>query len=61
MKATFDQTVREIAVERPASLRVFESLGIDYCCCGQRSLREACESASVSPDEVLNRISAAEG
>lgn len=61
MKATFDQTVREIAVERPASLRVFESLGIDYCCGGQRSLREACESASVSPDEVLYRISAAGG
>lgn len=61
MKATFDQTVREIAVERPASLRVFESFGIDYCCGGQRSLREACERASVSPDEVLNRISAAEG
>lgn len=60
MKATFDQTVREIAVEHPASVRVFESLGIDYCCGGQRSLREACERASVSPDEVLSRISAAE-
>lgn len=61
MKAAFDQTVREIAVGHPASLRVFESFGIDYCCGGQRSLREACERASVSPDEVLTRISAAEG
>lgn len=60
MKATFDQTVREIAVDHPASVRVFESLAIDYCCGGQRSLREACERASVSPDEVLTRISAAE-
>lgn len=60
MKATFDQTVREIAIEHPASVRVFESLGIDYCCGGQRSLREACERARVSADEVLNQISVAE-
>ena len=60
MKASLEQTVREIAIKQPASVRVFESLGIDYCCGGQRSLREACERASVSPDEVLNRISGAE-
>lgn len=60
MRASLEQTVREIAIKQPASVRVFESLGIDYCCGGQRSLREACERASVSPDEVLNRISAAE-
>ncbi|HLG98900.1 MAG TPA: iron-sulfur cluster repair di-iron protein [Bryobacteraceae bacterium] len=61
MKASMDHTVREIAIKHPASVRVFESLGIDYCCGGQRSLREACGRASVSPDEVLDRISAAEG
>ncbi len=55
-----NQTVREIAIRHPASVRIFESLGIDYCCGGQRSLREACERANVPPDEVLNRISAAE-
>jgi len=60
MNATFDQTVREIAIKHPASVRVFESLGIDYCCGGQRSLREACERASASPVEVLNRILAGE-
>lgn len=55
-----NQTVREIAIRRPASVRIFESLGIDYCCGGRRSLREACERAKVPPDEVLNRIFAAE-
>ena len=60
MKASFYQTVREIAVEHPASVRVFESLGIDYCCGGQRSLREACERASVSPHDVLDLIFSAE-
>ena len=27
-----NQTVREIAINNPATVRVFESLGIDYCC-----------------------------
>jgi len=60
MTVTFDQTVREIAIKHPASVRIFESLGIDYCCGGRRSLREACERVGVSPDGVLNRISAGE-
>jgi regulator of cell morphogenesis and NO signaling len=42
-----DQTVREIAINHPASVRVFENLGIDYCCGGKRPLEEACEKANV--------------
>jgi len=42
-----DQTVREIAINHPASVRVFENLGIDYCCGGKRALEEACEKANV--------------
>ncbi|MGA2882584.1 MAG: iron-sulfur cluster repair di-iron protein [Bryobacteraceae bacterium] len=42
-----DQTVREIAINHPATIRVFENLGIDYCCGGRRPLEEACEKASV--------------
>ncbi len=60
MDLTVNQTVREIAIRHPASVRIFESLGIDYCCGGHRSFGEACERANVPPDEVLNRISAAE-
>jgi regulator of cell morphogenesis and NO signaling len=37
-------TVAELVVERPARARVFERLGIDYCCGGKTSLAEACES-----------------
>jgi regulator of cell morphogenesis and NO signaling len=33
---TIEKTVREIALENPSSIRVFETLGIDYCC-GQTS------------------------
>ncbi len=38
MNATTDKTVRELALENPAATRLFEKLGIDYCCAGNRSL-----------------------
>jgi len=47
------KTVREIAVEMPASTRLFEKLGIDYCCGGGRPLAEACASMGLEVDEVV--------
>ncbi len=35
-------TVAELVVEKPGRARLFEQLGIDYCCGGKRSLAEAC-------------------
>lgn len=58
MKANIDQAVREIAINNPRSVPVFESLGIDYCCGGKRSLQEACQRANVPLEEVLHRLSA---
>lgn len=47
------QTVREIALENPASIRVFEAFGIDYCCGGRKPLAEACEAKNISVDAVI--------
>ena len=47
------QTVREIALENPASIRVFEAFGIDYCCGGRKPLTEACEARNISVDAVI--------
>jgi len=47
------QTVREIALENPASIRVFESFGIDYCCGGRKPLSEACEAKNIALDTVI--------
>ena len=47
------KTVREIAVEMPQATRIFETLGIDYCCGGQKSLNEACAAANLNVSEVL--------
>ena len=51
------KTVRELVLEMPNAVRVFEKLGIDYCCGGSKTLQEACTAANLSSDEVLESIS----
>lgn len=58
--ATPQTTVRDIAIEQPASIRVFEKYGIDYCCGGRRPLAEVCDEHSLQLDEVLAAIQNAE-
>ncbi len=53
------KTVREIALEQPHSIRVFEHFGIDYCCGGRKPLAEACIARDVSVDEVLAALDSA--
>jgi len=55
------KTVRELAVEVPNATRVFEKLGIDYCCGGHRPLEEACASANVAVDDVLRALELGSG
>ena len=56
MTLTTEKTVRDIAIENPGAVQMFEALGIDYCCGGHRTLNEACERAKVSPDRALELI-----
>ena len=58
MSATTEKTVRELALENPAATRVFEKLGIDYCCGGTRTLDEACRTAGVSVSQVVEALAA---
>lgn len=53
------QTVREIALEQPSSIRVFEHYGIDYCCGGRKPLAEACIATAVEVDVVIAALEAA--
>jgi regulator of cell morphogenesis and NO signaling len=57
---TTEKTVRELALENPAATRVFEKLGIDYCCGGNKSLDEACRAANLNMDQVLDSLEMAE-
>ncbi|HTR37953.1 MAG TPA: iron-sulfur cluster repair di-iron protein [Bryobacteraceae bacterium] len=56
MKADRETLVRDIAVEHPQAVRVFESHGIDYCCGGRRPLEEACREANVAVEKVLEEL-----
>jgi len=49
-------TVREVALQTPDAMRVFEKLGIDYCCGGHRPLAEAAAEASLTVNEVMRAI-----
>ncbi|MGC1786445.1 MAG: iron-sulfur cluster repair di-iron protein [Terriglobales bacterium] len=56
---TPEKTVRELALEDPTATRVFEKLGIDYCCGGNKSLDEACRAANLNPNQVLDSLKVA--
>ena len=55
------RTVREFALEIPGATRIFEKLGIDYCCGGSQSLADACATAGVAVDEVLGTLNTTAG
>jgi regulator of cell morphogenesis and NO signaling len=56
MTVAIEKSVRELALENPAATRVFEKLGIDYCCGGNKSLGEACRTANLDIDLVLQSL-----
>jgi regulator of cell morphogenesis and NO signaling len=40
----------------PEATRVFEKMGIDYCCGGATPFQEACQNAGLSTDEVIQSL-----
>jgi regulator of cell morphogenesis and NO signaling len=60
MSVMTEKTVRELALEIPAATRVFEKLGIDYCCGGNKTLEEACQAANLPMDGVVESLHTAD-
>src|SRR5439155_21860278 len=53
------KAVREVALNNPAATRVFEKLGIDYCCGRNKSLEQACGEANLKIQQVLQSLKSA--
>src|SRR5579864_2564105 len=60
MSVMTEKTVRDLALEIPAATRVFEKLGIDYCCGGNRTLEEACQTANLPIGPVVESLHTAD-
>jgi len=50
---TEQTTLRSIALEQPATIRVFENLHLDYCCGGNRALSTACAEKGLDITAVV--------
>jgi len=53
------QTISEIASRSLGAVRVFERLGIDYCCGGKRPVEDACKELGLDAAAVLAELEAA--
>ena len=60
MQPTENITVSEIAAKSLAAVRVFERLGIDYCCGGKRPLADVCRQKGYDAAAVRNELDEAE-
>ena len=49
-------TVGQLVANRPSRSRVFQRLGIDFCCCGKQSLEVACRAKGLDPGAVLKTL-----
>jgi regulator of cell morphogenesis and NO signaling len=52
--------VRDLAIEQPSSVRVFERFNIDYCCGGRKPLEAVCAERQIALSEVLGALDEAE-
>jgi regulator of cell morphogenesis and NO signaling len=54
-------TLGDLVADNPATARVLDGVGLDYCCDGDRTLDEACAAAGLDPAAVADALAAVEG
>ena len=59
MTITEQTTISDIAAAVPSSVRVFQRVGIDFCCGGSKPIGVACEEQRLSFADVAREIDAA--
>lgn len=56
MNITKDSHVSAVATEMPATIRIFQEHGIDFCCGGKRPLAEACADRGLDVDALVAKL-----
>lgn len=51
-----DRTVGDLVAERPSRAKVFERLGVDYCCKGNVALSEACAAKGADASAIAAEL-----
>lgn len=59
MTITRDARVSDMATETPATIRIFQEHGIDFCCGGKRPLADVCEERGIDVDGLLAELQSA--
>ena len=55
------RTVADLVLEQPSRARVFEELGVDYCCGGKQSLSAACDARGLAVDDAVTALESVSG
>jgi regulator of cell morphogenesis and NO signaling len=56
MESFLDQSLGQIARQLAGATAVFRDYGLDFCCGGNRTLREAADGAGVDSKEIVQRL-----
>lgn len=52
------RVIKDIVLAEPESAKVFERMGIDYCCGGNTLLADACRAAGADVEDVAKLLEA---
>lgn len=55
-----DRRLGDLVTDSPGRAALFDRLGLDFCCHGQRTLGDACREAGLSVESVLGAIAASD-
>ncbi len=55
-----DSPVNQFVNKYPKSAPILQSLGIDFCCGGQKPLAKACAEKGLDPDQLLKKLCASD-
>lgn len=56
MKIDGNLPIAELAADLPGAMAIFEALGLDYACAGDRSLDDAAHAEGIAPEVVLANL-----